>query len=228
MKTEELTALGLTEEQAKSVLAMNGRDIERHKNDAEALRTQLGTAQKQLGDANSKLEGYCILTCILKILRVSKREKRLSPIPNYKSKTRINAMFMRVSGGALEGIRTPDLLVRSQTLYPTELQAHILFSKEEVLFISLDYNTTSTVRCQEKISRIRYIFPKIGITDHRRRPESYFSMRHTAWAAMPSPVPVKPSPSSVVALTLTASISTPHAEAIFPRMVSIYGRSFGR
>ena len=58
MKTEELTALGLTEEQAKSVLAMNGRDIERNKKDAEALRTQLGTAQKQLGDANSKLEGY--------------------------------------------------------------------------------------------------------------------------------------------------------------------------
>ena len=27
--------------------------------------------------------------------------------------------------GALEGIRTPDLLVRSQTLYPTELRAHM-------------------------------------------------------------------------------------------------------
>ena len=26
--------------------------------------------------------------------------------------------------GALEGIRTPDLLVRSQTLYPAELTAH--------------------------------------------------------------------------------------------------------
>ena len=25
------------------------------------------------------------------------------------------------------GIRTPDLLVRSQTLYPAELRAHILF-----------------------------------------------------------------------------------------------------
>jgi len=58
MKTEELTAIGLTEEQARQVLAMNGRDIERHKNDAETLRTQLGTAQKQLNDANSKLEGY--------------------------------------------------------------------------------------------------------------------------------------------------------------------------
>ena len=28
-----------------------------------------------------------------------------------------------------EGIRTPDLLVRSQTLYPAELQAHDLFSR---------------------------------------------------------------------------------------------------
>ena len=27
--------------------------------------------------------------------------------------------------GAPEGIRTPDLLVRSQTLYPAELRAHI-------------------------------------------------------------------------------------------------------
>ena len=26
--------------------------------------------------------------------------------------------------GTAEGIRTPDLLVRSQTLYPTELQPH--------------------------------------------------------------------------------------------------------
>ena len=29
--------------------------------------------------------------------------------------------------GAPEGIRTPDLLVRSQTLYPAELQAHLRF-----------------------------------------------------------------------------------------------------
>ena len=29
--------------------------------------------------------------------------------------------------GTAEGIRTPDLLVRSQSLYPTELQPHILF-----------------------------------------------------------------------------------------------------
>ena len=28
--------------------------------------------------------------------------------------------------GTAEGIRTPDLLVRSQTLYPAELQPHIL------------------------------------------------------------------------------------------------------
>ena len=30
--------------------------------------------------------------------------------------------------GTAEGIRTPDLLVRSQTLYPTELLAHVAVS----------------------------------------------------------------------------------------------------
>ena len=32
--------------------------------------------------------------------------------------------------GALEGIRTPDLLVRSQTLYPAELRAQVLHNKK--------------------------------------------------------------------------------------------------
>ena len=35
--------------------------------------------------------------------------------------------------GALEGIRTPDLLVRSQTLYPTELRAHDLNCISQVI-----------------------------------------------------------------------------------------------
>ena len=30
--------------------------------------------------------------------------------------------------GALEGIRTPDLLIRSQTLYPAELPAHFFLN----------------------------------------------------------------------------------------------------
>ena len=36
--------------------------------------------------------------------------------------------------GTPEGIRTPDLLVRSQTLYPTELPAHIKHSGEPLMF----------------------------------------------------------------------------------------------
>ncbi len=31
--------------------------------------------------------------------------------------------------GALQGIRTPDLLVRSQTLYPAELAAQVQFKR---------------------------------------------------------------------------------------------------
>ena len=41
--------------------------------------------------------------------------------------------------GALEGIRTPDLLVRSQTLYPTELPAHILFHTLAECLIIISY-----------------------------------------------------------------------------------------
>ena len=39
------------------------------------------------------------------------------------------------TSGTAEGIRTPDLLVRSQTLYPTELSAHASF--ETVVILAL-------------------------------------------------------------------------------------------
>ncbi len=47
------------------------------------------------------------------------------------------------------------------------------------------------------------------------------SIRHTAWAAMPSPLPVKPRPSSVVAFTLTASAEMPSALAMFSRIAGM-------
>lgn len=58
----------------------------------------------------------------------------------------------------------------------------------------------------------------------RQRGRSYSSIsssRHTAEAAMPSPLPVKPRPSSVVAFTLTRAASTPQAAARFSRMAPI-------
>ena len=39
------------------------------------------------------------------------------------SQTKCSTKLSHFPNGALEGIRTPDLLVRSQTLYPTELRA---------------------------------------------------------------------------------------------------------
>ena len=38
--------------------------------------------------------------------------------------------------GALEGIRTPDLLVRSQTLYPTELRAQLRTNTKKIMVAS--------------------------------------------------------------------------------------------
>ena len=49
------------------------------------------------------------------------RTRGLSPIAqNKKAEAKTSAFFV----GAPEGTRTPDLLVRSQSLYPTELRAH--------------------------------------------------------------------------------------------------------
>lgn len=58
MKTEELISLGLTEEQANKVLAMNGKDIESLKGANEANKVKLSALQSQLETANKKLEGY--------------------------------------------------------------------------------------------------------------------------------------------------------------------------
>ena len=46
-----------------------------------------------------------------------------TPWSQTKCSTKLSH-FPKING-ALEGIRTPDLLVRSQTLYPTELLAHM-------------------------------------------------------------------------------------------------------
>lgn len=56
MKKEELTTLGLTDEQADKVLAMNGRDIEKHKKAAEDATAKVTTLTQQLADRDKDLE----------------------------------------------------------------------------------------------------------------------------------------------------------------------------
>src|SRR5690606_37508955 len=69
---------------------------------------------------------------------------------------------------------------------------------------------------------------------HHRRAESLHAAAHartsraTAWAAIPSPRPVKPSFSLVVALTLTASRSTSQVSAMRWRISAACGPTLGR
>lgn len=56
MKTEELLEIGLTEEQANKVLAINGKDIERHKKSAETAKADLTAAQEQLAQRDKDIE----------------------------------------------------------------------------------------------------------------------------------------------------------------------------
>ena len=52
-------------------------------------------------------------------------EKRFSK-PAKVLKTALSSHFLAIRFGAPQRIRIPDLLIRSQTLYPAELAAHIL------------------------------------------------------------------------------------------------------
>lgn len=58
MKTEELTAIGLTEEQATQVLAINGKDIEKHKSRITALEGERDNYKSQLDTANTTLKKF--------------------------------------------------------------------------------------------------------------------------------------------------------------------------
>lgn len=56
MKKDELTTLGLTDEQADKVLALNGRDIEKHKKAAEDAKAEVTALTQQLADRDKDIE----------------------------------------------------------------------------------------------------------------------------------------------------------------------------
>lgn len=58
MKTEELNALGLNEEQVQKVFAMHGAEMNDLKQQVTTLTVERDAARTQLGEANTKLEGY--------------------------------------------------------------------------------------------------------------------------------------------------------------------------
>ena len=58
MKTEELTALGLTDEQATQVLAIHGKDIEKHKKQIETLEGERDSFKTQFETADAALKKF--------------------------------------------------------------------------------------------------------------------------------------------------------------------------
>ena len=56
MKKEELLSIGLTEEQADKVFAMNGKDIEKHKKAAEDAKADKDALEKQVKDRDKDIE----------------------------------------------------------------------------------------------------------------------------------------------------------------------------
>lgn len=57
MKKEQLEKIGLTAEQITQVFALNGADIQKYKDDAEAKSLELSTVREQLAQRDVDLEG---------------------------------------------------------------------------------------------------------------------------------------------------------------------------
>lgn len=55
MKKEELLNIGLTEEQADKVFAMNGKDIEKHKKAAEDAKADKDALEQQVADRDKDI-----------------------------------------------------------------------------------------------------------------------------------------------------------------------------
>ncbi len=58
MKTDELKALGLSDDQVQRVFALHGEDVNGLKTTIATLTAERDTARASLGEANKKLEGY--------------------------------------------------------------------------------------------------------------------------------------------------------------------------
>lgn len=90
MKTEDLTALGLSEDQIKSVFALNGTDIEKFKTDVEKHKLEATKAKEelegvktQLGEANTAIKGFEELDVegIKRLLKNGKQNMNRIPKP---------------------------------------------------------------------------------------------------------------------------------------------------
>ena len=79
------------------------------------------------GGCNAQKKAYNSICFIPKLMVGKTGFEPATPWSQTKCSTKLS--HFPLYNGALEGIRTPDLLVRSQTLYPTELRAQVhLFS----------------------------------------------------------------------------------------------------
>ncbi len=58
MKKEELKAIDLTDEQADKVFAMNGKDVEKYKQEAKSAAEEVTTLKTQLTEANKQIEKF--------------------------------------------------------------------------------------------------------------------------------------------------------------------------
>ena len=71
------------------------------------------------------------------LLAVLRAAALFEPLPSWRQKEKPEHKCVLVFLGAMEGTRTPGLLIRSQSLYPAELPTHTFRSEHDVFYHSV-------------------------------------------------------------------------------------------
>ena len=118
------------------------------------LLGQLSEVEIRLSRNRQKRLSKCGNVQVLPTFSAASLDKKTNNPNPSPAEIRFGLFFF----GTPEGTRTPDLLIRSQSLYPTELLAHTHFSQTP------EYNTTSL----EKLQVLFSLFPTFLSSPPRR------------------------------------------------------------
>lgn len=125
MKTEFLKELGLTDEQIKSVMAENGKDVNKIKEDLEGITNQLTAAQITIKERDKQIEGLKkvdgeALQAEITKLQTANKEAEKKYKDELKDIKLTNAIKLAIAGKVYDEDMTASLFDRAKLVLTDE------------------------------------------------------------------------------------------------------------
>lgn len=137
MKTEELTALGLTEDQAAKVFEMHGKELTKLQNSVSTLTTERDGLKTQLGEASGKLAGYDPEWKTKAETAQTEAQKQLEALKfNYALNDALKAAKVRDAVSVKAHLKTDAMKLDGESILGLKEQLEALKSDKGFLFES--------------------------------------------------------------------------------------------